>query len=699
MPRIPLPEPGGVLTQASPRVGGFGAGSAAMQQAIGQAGGTLQAIGTDMRRQQLAQQAEQDAAVKRWDDARAREAAAAQKAADDAQRYTVLTGVEDGLKDLQDQHAQGIIDGTIPKDKAAQSYRDSAAKLVEKAGQALGDFIDRDLQVAHMARSAEQGANIIGRAVEAKNRQDVSSGLGKTLEYLQRQYPSNPQGTTAQAMAVIEQLGPHSTLKPEQLADLGQKWKEQTQYAAGYEAVSAGRDSLPQLAVAEKVIDALPDLDPQRKAQLLDRVGMFRLSIEQHNQARADAAAREAERRLKLAEASFNTFQTLADKGTVLSPDDIDQAMVATAGTPYQQGIKRLAQQARDTGGLARQSLAVQRETLSAIDAEIAKNGRSQELDKRRGAVEKVLRGSESDYKAEALDAGLKRGVLPEGLAPLDLSRGLVGLVPQLPARVQQAERVSRITGRLESPLRSHEANTIRQQLDTLPANEKAGWVAGVAAAIGPQASQGLAVQLDGKDKALSLAFALAGDKTTAGRYTSELLLKGAAAKKDGSSTKGDKAAPDVKEAQWSGHFAQQLAGVFPNEQTNAQVREAAILISHGLAAENGGKLSAADMDRALRLAVGGNLVEHAGRMVPLPAGVDEDMLAKRLRSVSAAELALQTPGGVVMAGGQSIPVADFLAKLPGQQLMPASRGKFAVLVGGRPVVNSQGVPIIIGVQ
>lgn len=698
MPRIPLPQPGGVLTQPAPRVGGFGAGNAAMQGALANAGGMLQAVGQDMQRRQDKQQADQDAAAARWDAARAQEAAALKKAADDAQRFTVLTGVEDGLRDLQDQHTQGIIDGTIPKEKAQQTYRDAAAKLVEKAGQELGDFLDRDLQVAHMARSAERGADLIGRAVDTKNRQDVSAGLGKTLEYLQRQYPSNPQGTTAQAMAVIEQLGPHSTLKPEQLADLGQKWKEQTQFTAGFEAVSAGRDSLPQLAVAEKVIAALPDLDPQKRAQLQDRVLAYRLSIEQRNQARADAAAREAERRLKLAEASFNTFQALADKGTVLSPDYIDRTLLDTAGTPYQQGIKMLAQQARETGGLARQPLAVQQATLDQVNAAIAQQGRSPALDKRKEQVEKVLRGSEVDLKNDPLRAGLERGVI-DAIQPLDMSGGALGLVKQLQARAPMADRVSQWAGRPVSPLTSDEANTIRQQLDTLPATEKAGWVAGVAAAIGPQAAQGLADQIGGRDRALSLAFSVAAEKTTAGRYTSEILLKGAAAKKDGSSTKGDKAAPDVRESQWSGHFAQQLAGVFPNEQTSGQVREAAILISHGLAAEAGGKLSAADMDRALRLAIGGDLVEHAGRMLPLPAGVDEDMLAKRLRSISAAELAPQTPGGVVLAGGQQIPVADFLAKLPAQPLMPASKGKYSILVGGRPVVNSQGRVIVIGVQ
>ena len=66
-----------------------------------------------------------------------------------------------------------------------------------------------------------------------------------------------------------------------------------------------------------------------------------------------------------------------------------------------------------------------------------------------------------------------------------------------------------------------------------------------------------------------------------------------------------------------------------------------------------------------------------------LPAGVDEDMLAKRLRSISAEELAKQAPEGQVRAGGVPMPVADFVKTLPGQQLMYAAPGKYVVIVSG----------------
>jgi hypothetical protein len=222
--------------------------------------------------------------------------------------------------------------------------------------------------------------------------------------------------------------------------------------------------------------------------------------------------------------------------------------------------------------------------------------------------------------------------------------------------------------------------------------------VAALAQAVGPQQAQGLATQMDKKDKGLALAFAFSGASTTAGRFTSELLLKGQQAKLDGTSTKNEKQ-PDVKVAQWSAHIASQLDGLFPAQTLTDQTREAALLIAHGLSAESGGQLREKDLDRAVGFAIGGSIVEHNGRKVPLPAGVDEDMLDKRLRSISAAELAKQAPEGVVRAGGVPVTVDEFAKTLPGQQLMYAGPGRFAVIVGGRPVLNGQGKPILIGVQ
>ncbi len=649
---------------------------------------------TDAAEQETRQRLTQVDAQQREEARRAKEAA---EAALRVKTLTALGGAKDALTDAADEIGNGVLNGQVPKEKAEAAWKERAGKVLQGVG---GDLPEdrRALMLAELGRDADRFGNGIRKAVTQRDRQDVTAGIGQTLEHLQRQYKADPAGSTARAMSLIEQLGPHSTLTPEQLAKMGQSWKEGTQYTSAFEMVNAGRNDRKALDAAEKVIvGGLPDLDPQKRASLLDRVSTYRLNLDQRAEVAAQRAQREAERRMRVAEAEFNTFQALADKGTMIAPEYVDRVLQATAGTPYAGGVKALAQQAKEVGGLAAQPVAAQRATLQQIDVMIAQQGRTPELDRRRGQVEKVLRGSEADMERDPLRAGLERGVITE-LAPLQHGGGLPAMIEQLRERVPLAQRVGTWAGRPVSPMTSDEAAILKAQLDALPAKDRAGMVAAISQAVGPVQAQGLAAQMDSKDRALALALAAGSDMTTAGRYTSELILRGQAARSDGTSTKGQKQ-PELKAGAWRAHAAAELDGVLGSPQVTAQVVQAAELIMHGIAAEQGGELTRKDMDRAVRLALGGQVVERNGQRLPLPAGVELDAFDKRMESVTVDELRAQAPGGVVLAGGAQVPLAQFVASLPGQQLMPVRRGQFAVMVGGRPVLNANGQPIVIGVR
>lgn len=311
-------------------------------------------------------------------------------------------------------------------------------------------------------------------------------------------------------------------------------------------------------------------------------------------------------------------------------------------------------------------------------------------------------------YKADPLRAGLAQNLYP-ALAPMDTSSAQT-MAQTLPARVAQAQAVGARTGKPESPLTAEESAAFAGRLAKLQPDLASNEIAALAQVAGPQHSQAIARQINEKDRPLALAFAAGAESTTAARLTSELILKGAQARKDGTSTKGEKV-PDVKAAAWKAHAAAELDGVFGNPETTGQVRDAAELIMHSIAAEKGGRLTRDDMDRAVGLALGGSLVEHNGRKIPLPAGVTQDALDKRLRSVTPLELVRQTLvprvdgqpqdiGAVtVRAGGVAMPVTDFIKTLPGQQLMSVRPGQYVVIVRGRPVVNAVGEPIVIGMR
>jgi hypothetical protein len=727
---------------------------------------------------------------------RRQDAMEAKQARDEADRAAALVTLnkgKDALADAHDQVAQGIADGSIGKDDGEGEFATRAQKAINAMG--IGEVQDpnrRAVIQAQLTGDTDRLGNSIRKVVTQRNKQDVTSAITQTLEYQQRQYGSDPAKATAAAMQTVDMLAQHSTLTPDQAVKLKQTWKENTQFTAGYEMVSAGRNSRSALDAAEQALGGLPDLDPQKRAVLGDRIAAYRMHLDQKAEIAAARAQREADRRLHQAEAAFNTFQVLADKGGAMAPEFIDATLQRTAGTPYQAGIRALAQQARDTGGIAAQPVSVQQQALASIDAQIAREGRSPGLDKRREQIAKVVTASQADIKNDGLHAALERGLIGE-LKPMDFSGGPAGLVKQMLERAPLAQRAAGWAGRPVSPLLGEEADQLRTSLDALPPKDRSIAIAGMAGALDPQTAAGLAAQLDSKDKALALAFAYGGSATTAGRFTSELVLRGAQAKKDGTSTKGEKQ-PDVKVAQWSAHIAAALDGAYPAQTMTDNTREAALLIAHGLASEAGGRLQTKDLDKAVTLAAGGTVAEVNGRRVPLPAGMDESAFEKRLRSVTPQEIVAQSaglpkaypgmlqPGNIdltarptvknadgsistvrsmgvniegkevllptvspegkvltedqavdlyrrtgkhlgmfaspqastsyaealhkqqedayfVVAGGTRVPVADFVKSLPGQQLMYAGPGRYAVIVGGRPVLNAQGRPVLIGAK
>jgi len=613
----------------------------------------------------------------------------AKAAADRAESITALTGTRDKLNQLHDQVYAGVLDGTVPKEKAESEFASQSAKVLQGVGATLPEA-QRTVLLAELNSDATRLGGNVRKAVTQRLRQDVTANITTSLEHLQREYRTDPEKATTRAMALIDQLGPQSTMAPDQLAKLKQGWREGTQYTAGYELVTRGRADRAALDAAERTItEGLPDIDPQKRAVLLDRVAAYRLRLDQQAELVAARAQREAERRMRTAEAEFNTFSALADKGTILDPDYIDRVLTATAGTPYQGGVRALAQQARESGGLAAQPVNVQQATLDGINALIAQQGRSPELDRRKEQVEKVLRGSREDMQRDALRAGLERGVITD-LPPLNLAAGPEGVAAQMAGRVQRAATVSTWAGRPVSPMTPDEAAQLARQFRTLSPEQKATSVAALVSTMPPQQAAALAQQIDGQDRALALAMGISNLRTTRDRLTAELVLRGAQVLRD-RGVKEDRSAEFGLQASLAKEVGDSMSGK-PRED----VIEAARLIYLAKQAEG----ETMSVGGAVRLALGGPIVEHNGRRIPVPAGVDADTLRSKLRALPASSIAAQAPGGqVLVPGGSVLAVDEFLRLLPDAQLEVAGHGRYMVRSGGGLVLNTQRAPIVVEVR
>lgn len=626
--------------------------------------------------------AEQRAAAKAAADAeREREKQAAR--AERVQNLTTHATIQTGLADLHDELSNGLATGAMSKDDARKRWTEQSQKVIGDNVSSLPPDVGA-LVNAEMLGLTGRLSNSLEDKIRLKDQKDADAGLLVYKEQMQRFATTDMATAVKQWESVARQSGGQAGWSPEKIEKEVQTFKEGVAYTKAYSTLSAARD-MKGLQAAENLIGQLPDLDPQRRATLENTITTRRMALNQQAEMAANRRERAAADSFRRAEAAFQTFQGLADKGTVLDPKYVDQVIAQTAGTPYQAGVKAMAQQAVENGGIAAQPIATQQAALDSINAQIAREGRSPALDKRREQLEKVVQGSRGDLeKSGGLRAGLERGVIDQ-IVPLNMG-DLQNLPGAISARVAQADTVSRgWAGSTVSPLLPEEADALAGTLGNLAPAARSTVIAALSRAVPPKQMAAIAKQIDGKDRALALSMAIHGsDQTSEGRYTSELVLKGAQAVKD-KSIKLDNSAVTGVRAQASNYLGESLVG-----KNREDVLDAAQFIYLGKQAEGQG----ISIEGAVRLAMHGDVVERNGKKVVIPAGVQADKFDEALTSS-----ARRTVGtSKVYVSGKPMEAEQFLQALPGADLEPVSQGRYIVRAGGTVVTTDGKKPLILGV-
>lgn len=617
-----------------------------------------------------------------------------QQALDRAKSANAVLDREMQVETIHSEISQQVNDGTLPYADAKNAYRQRIEELGAPKVEGI-DPVTAENMTKGFKRAEFKGESAIDGLVSKAKSADFKAQADGILDKLGKKagLPGTDMAAVTAQIDAMDEIGRQAYGPAWEKRK--QDWKDNTWDAQLNQQAMSTRDNLQGINSLQKRItegDYADKLDSNRRNTLVAKLDAYKTSLIQRQEAAAARAQRQQELALKKAEAEFNTFQGMADKGTILAPEYIDRAVAATKGTPYQAGIVALAKQAQETGGIASQPIRNQQALLTQVDTLIAQRGRTPELDKRREQIAKVLNASQADLKENGLRAGLERGVITD-MAPLDVSSP-EAMAGSFAKRIQQADHVSAWAGKSVSPLDANEAEQVRGIMEALPPKQRATAVATIAQSVGQRYAGAIAEQLDSKDKALSLAFATAGSKTTAGRFTSELILKGSQAIKDGTAMKDDK-----KVTGWKATIAQQIDGALPDDRAATAVKESAYFIAAGIAAEKGGNVGSDDISRAVRLAIGGSIIERNGKKLPIPAGMEASDFESRVQSVSPNDIIKQAPEGRVRVGGAEMSAADFATSIPGQELIYAGPGRYAVVVRGRPVTNAGGRPIFIEVR
>lgn len=430
----------------------------------------------------------------------------------------------------------------------------------------------------------------------------------------------------------------------------------------------------------------LSSLSPEAMRRTVDRASTIVAQQEA-------AAAADAERRARLAEIEANKRARAADQawgilsgramsGIVTDPKADAQLFSAIAGTPYAKEYQRMATQVAQRTAVAMQPLPQQQATLDALMAQRA-TGTSTALEDEIKARRQVLDAAQRSAADSPLRAAQAYGLLQ--MSALDTT-SVDSLVAGLPVRSQQAAVAGQHVGAPASPLLPEEARKVAGMLQALPPNQRGEQIARLAAAMPPDQAQALARQIDTHDKPLALAMAAGASRTTQGRTVAELVLRGAQAIKDKS----------IKEEQGAEFGTRASLAKVVGDSVPAAARESVIETARLVYLAKQAEGNGISHEGALRLAIGGDLVEHNGRRVPVPVGVD---LPQALRAVSRNSIDAQAQDGwLYLAGGRQIGVPEFMAGLPDAQLEPAGMGRYMVRSGGSLVMGKNRRPVLVEV-
>lgn len=628
------------------------------------------------QRAQLARQQEAEAEVQRRD--------AADRLTTAAELAQAREELRVGAEDIADQLRRG----ELPAGSAQEQWGSTLQRVREERGAKVPQGLRGEFERG-LAQSLPGASAAVRRAERDRNIADNRANLGRLLESLQRDAAAGKPGAVDTAITYLEELGGHAGYTEAEVQSIGQKFVEGVAYTRAFSLVNGARGDLKALTAAEKALGGtdFAALDPQRRAQLQVTLEGFRAAEMQRREVEARRREAESAAALRRAQASFDGAMSLINAGKTLAPEYVERVSRETSGTPFSEAFKQALKAAPMTTSFAALPLPQQEATLLAARSQLNTGGTSPEVEKRMAEMQRVHDAAKRDYANDPLPAALERGVVRE-LAPLNLS-SMDALQNTLTQRARQADTVRVVVGRAVSPLTAAEAQTLTRMLSTLPVEQKATSVAQFATLLPPNQAAALAKQIDSQDRALALAMAAGTVRTTDGKTVSELILRGQQAARD-KSVKEERGAEFGVRAMLAKEVGDSIPG-----QAREDVIDAARFIYLGKQAA-GERVSERG---AVELALGGPIIEHNGRRIPVPAGIDQQTMAERLTQMPRAAIEAQTADATVyLPGRRPMGVPEFLAALPAAQLEPAGFGKYTVRAGGSLVTNHVGQPIIVEV-
>ncbi|MCU0950796.1 MAG: hypothetical protein MUC68_06955 [Burkholderiaceae bacterium] len=639
MAQINLGNFGGLVAQpaAQPRLPA--AAPNALAEGIGRVGEIVGRVAmNELQRQQQMQ------------DQRTREQLTLEREQRRAQAARIHAETVNTLAGLSDTLSAESADGRVDKNDLLPQWAERSQKVIDEAiGRMPQEMQDAGLTLLIGAQG--RGADQMRTIKATRDRQDTAAGVRSYLAESER-YAARGGREADEAIRNVSSFlsSPVAAAAGLDGQETARRFAESVRFRQAADMVQANP------AGALKTLrdkDRFSELDPDKRASLI---------------AHADAALLRAQERARI------------EAERIARPEYGDQVLSRLKGSPYESAVREMIRTGPQNVAAATLPIPQQRQQLDALMARANTEGTTPALNAEIARRQKVLDASAKDAKDDPLGAALERGVIA-AVAPLNVAD--LSSLPAALSQRQEAARTAQLwSGQPVSPLRPQEAEQLSQSLAALPPDQKATALASIGAALNDRDQiTALARQIDAKDKQLATAMMYATTKTSAGRYVSEIILRGQQAQRDGK-VKEDRS----RETGWRAAIATEIGNAYPNEELRGRMVDAAYAVQVGLAAEGD-----PDVSRAVRLATGGVMTQADDSKVPLPYGWTERELRDGLRTYPATKLPAQ-----MRAGPATLTREQLIEQLPDALLVHAGQGRYAIRAGSGFITDAGGGRIVL---
>lgn len=435
-------------------------------------------------------------------------------------------------------------------------------------------------------------------------------------------------------------------------AVVGKALKDGTQKqlfnAYNREFIDGGRD-VPGLNALERKVAEDETLDETRKNLLLGRIDNRRIQIVTQQQAAA-------ERQERLLGGQIRQMTDGILKGYEPNAEQMTPIINAASGTVLEPAVRNMVNLANETRKFRLMPPIAQEAYIAQLDAAVRRDPSKADV----GMVDKyreIHKQQKEQARENPVGFMLSQGFVDPkdpGVQPLDLSKPDT-LAVQLAARFNLARHVERTYSAPFKPLQPEELRTLKTTVDKLAPEHRSGFFGQLATSSGAATDArnfaGMMNQLSPDDPVMAAGgmAAMRGLTTDAQRKTSDVIFRGQAylnppRKQDGDPVKSFITMPPEKD------MVTKFNDIVGNAYDGAPgARNIALQTARAIYAEKivtganasgsskqDGVLDNAIWRSSVNMALGGDPIEHRGRMVLPPPGSDaskfKDGIEERIR-------------------------------------------------------------------